>query len=290
MLTEFLDKHGVEWSKTNKHSRHGWTQARPCPRCGNDRFHLGIKDDLTRAACYTCSGWNVAKLLKELTQAPWQEVSQLLGNRAYLPKDTGTETKGVYTPPTLLQPIEAVPAVAAYLRSRGFNLEYLESIWGVRATGPFSSLPFRAFIPIYIGRKAVSWTARAACGQEPRYRNAGPLEKTVDEKSLLFGAQFVKGTAIICEGPLDTIRIGRGAVATLGVGYTTAQVDRLASIWRRIICFDNEPKAQMRAEKLAEQLMVFPGETIVVNIDAPDPGSASEQEVKQLRRFAFGEK
>ena len=290
ILTDFLDKYQVDWTASDRrHGRHGWKQISPCPRCNSTSYHLGIKDTLDISNCYVCGPFYVPKLLKDLTNAPWPEIYQLLGNRAYLPKDTGTETKGVYTPPTLLQPIEAVPAVAAYLRSRGFNLEYLESIWGVRATGPFSSLPFRAFIPIYLGRKAVSWTARAACGQEPRYRNAGPLEKTVDEKSLLFGAQFVKGTAIVTEGPLDAIRIGRGAVATLGVGYTTAQVDRLASIWRRIICFDNEAKAQRRAEKLAEQLMVFPGETIVVNIDAPDPGSASEQEVKQLRRFAFGE-
>lgn len=286
MLTEFLDKHGVEWSKTNKHSRHGWTQARPCPRCGNDRFHLGIKDDLTRAACYTCGGWNVAKLLKELTQAPWQEVSQLLGNRAYLPKDTGTETKGVYTPPTLLQPIEAVPAVAAYLRSRGFNIEYLESIWGVRATGPFSSLPFRAFIPIYLGRKAVSWTARAACGQEPKYKNAMDHEKSVDEKKLLYGAQYIKDTCVVVEGPTDLFKVGKGAVATLGLAYTTEQVDRLASVWRRIICFDNSDRAQTVAGKLAGDLSVFPGETIVVNLDADDPGSASEREINQLRKFA----
>jgi hypothetical protein len=290
MLTEFFDKHGVEWSKTDKHSRHSWTQARPCPRCSNDRFHLGIKDDFSRSSCYTCGSFHVPKLLKDLTDAPWSEIYKLLGSRAYLPKEADTASKGVYTPPTLLQPLEAVPAVAAYLKQRSFDLEYLETVWGVRATGPFSNYPFRVFMPIYLNRKAVSWTARAACGQEPRYRNAGPGEKSIDEKTLLFGAQFVKDTCIICEGPTDVFRVGKGCVATLGVSYTMAQVDRLASIWRRIICFDNSENAQRRANKLAAELSVFPGETIVVNLDAEDPGSASEQEVRQLRRFAFGEK
>ena len=290
MLTEFLDKYGVEWSTSDKHSRHGWIQARPCPRCGNERFHLGIKDDLSRAACYTCGGWNVSKLLRELTNAPYGEIKQLLGDRIYVPKETGTVVRGQYKPPTMLQPLEAVPAVAAYLRSRGYNLAYLESIWGLQATGPFSSLPFRAFIPIYQGRRAVSWTARAACGQEPRYQNAGPLEKIVEEKSILFGNQFVRDTCIVCEGPLSAIKVGRGAVATLGLGYTTAQMNWLASIWRRVIVFDNSVQAQLRADKLAEQLMVFPGETYTINLDSADPGEATEREIKQLRKFVFGEK
>ena len=289
MLTDFLDKYGVEWSKTDKHSRHSWVQARPCPRCGNERFHLGIKDDGSRAACYTCGGWSVPLLLRQLTNAPYDEIRKLLGNRAYLFTEAVTST-GVYTPPTLLQPITAVPAVHQYVLGRKFDPEYLESVWQCRATGPFSNHPFRLFIPVYLGKRQVSWTTRAACGQEPRYRNAGPMEKTVDEKTLLFGAQFVKDSCIISEGPTDVFRVGKGCVATLGVSYTTAQMDSLASIWRRIICFDNSVNAQRRAAKLAEDLAVFPGETIVVNLDAEDPGSASEHEVRQLRRFAFGEK
>ena len=242
------------------------------------------------ANCYVCGPFSVPKLLKDLTQAPWSEIYRLLGDRAFVPKDQGTETQGVYTPPTLLQPIAAVPAVHQYVLGRKFDPDYLESVWQCRATGPFSSYPFRLFIPIYLGKRQVSWTTRAACGQEPRYRNAGPTEKTVDEKTLLFGAQFVKDSCIIHEGPTDVFRVGKGCVATLGVSYTTAQVDRLASIWRRIICFDNSANAQRRAAKLAEDLAVFPGETIVVNLDAEDPGEASEHEVRQLRRFAFGEK
>jgi hypothetical protein len=217
-------------------------------------------------------------------------VYELVGQRAFIRPDSEVATGGVYTPPTNLLPINDVPAVASYLNERGFDTEYLERIWGVRATGPISNYPFRVFLPIYLVKKAVSWTARAACGQEPRYRNAGPKEKSIDEKKLLFGAQFIKDTVIVTEGPLDCVRIGRGAVATLVISYTIQQVNRLADCWKRVIVFDNSVQAQARARQLADQLAVFPGETIVVNLTADDPGSASIAEVKALRKFVFGEK
>lgn len=290
MLTDFLDKYHVEWSTTDKHSRHGWVQVQTCPSCHSDRYHLGIKADLSRSACYQCGGKSVPKLLKELTNASWPEIYSLLGQRAFIRPDSEVATGGVYTPPTNLLPVNDVPAVASYLTGRGFDIDYLERVWGVRATGPISNYPFRAFMPIYLGKKAVSWTARAACRQEPRYRNAGPKEKSIDEKKLLFGAQFIKDTAIVVEGPLDAMRIGRGAVATLGISYTVQQINRIADWLKRVIVFDNSVAAQARARQLADQLAVYPGETYVVNLDADDPGSASIAEVKALRKFVFGEK
>ena len=163
MLTDFLDRFAVPWSKTDRHSRSGWTQLY-CPRCVSNKFHLGIKDDASRASCYKCGGFFVPKLLKELTNAPWSAINELLGDRAYVQQET-PKSLGRYTPPTNLMPIAEVPAVADYLRGRGFNLGYLEKYWGIQATGPFSDYPMRALIPVYLNRRPVSWTARAACGQ-----------------------------------------------------------------------------------------------------------------------------
>ncbi len=286
-LTTFLEKYDVPYSTTSKHSRLGWLQV-SCPRCHSDRWHCGIKETLDRSSCYLCGGWNVAKLLRELTQASWQEINELLGQRAFIRSEAEQVPLGVYTPPTNLVGITECDAVHAYVLERGLDPDYLESVWDIRATGPFSNYPFRLFIPIHKGKRIVSWTARAACGQEPRYQTASAMQKSFDEKKMLFGNQFIREAAIIVEGPLSAINVGRGAVATLGVAYTQAQVNLMADIWRRIIVFDNEPKAQARARQLADQLAVFPGETFVVNLDADDPGSASRTEVRQLRDFAFG--
>lgn len=159
----------------------------------------------------------------------------------------------------------------------------------MQGTGPFSTYPFRIFIPIHLRGKPVSWTARTVKkGVEPRYQTAQKHEKSIDEKKLIYGMDHVKRTIIIVEGPLDAVNVGPGAGATFGLSVTNRQILLLAQVPRRIVCFDNSPDAQRRAEVLAEQLAVFPGETFRVNLDADDPGSATRSEVLKLRRFAFG--
>ena len=113
-----------------------------------------------------------------------------------------------------------------------------------------------------------------------------PSEKSMDEKSLLYGGQHVRDSVIVCEGPFDAINVGKGAVATLGINVTTAQVNRLADYYKRVIVFDNEPNAQRRARALADQLSIYPGETFIVNIDAKDPAEAKPSEIAALRKFA----
>lgn len=285
MLTDFLDKYRVEWSKQHKHSRPGWSQLQHCPHCHSDNYHLGIKDDMSRASCYRCGGKSVYKILREVTNAPHGDLQAVLGERAFV-KHEAAPGLGIYTPPTQLQPIGEVLSVHNYVRERGFDIDYLESIWKLQATGNFSNYPRRLFIPIFQGSRPVSWTARAAVGQQPRYQTANNQEKSFPEKHLLFGNQFVRDIAIVTEGPLSAIRVGRGAVATFGLSYSQEQVLWLSTIWKRVIVFDNTPDAQQRARELATKLSIFPGKTIVVNLDAADPGEATQAEVSQLRDFA----
>lgn len=286
MLIEFLEKHNVECSQEHHHSRPGWVQLAECPFCGSQNYHLGIKLDATRAACYKCGGHGVAKVLKEVTSAPWREILSITRQGVFVAPEPEV-TCGTYTPPTCLGPFK--PMHTKYLQSRGLDPEYCATVWGMQGTGPFSDYPFRVFIPINLRGKPVSWTARAVKkGTEPRYQTAMKHQKSVDEKRLIYGMDFVKRAVIIVEGPLDAVNIGQGAGATFGLSVTNAQILLLAQVPRRIVCFDNSDDAQRRAEVLAEQLAVFPGETFRVNLDADDPGSASRSEVLKLRRFAFG--
>ena len=53
----------------------------------------------------------------------------------------------------------------------------------------------------------------------------------------------------------------------------------------RVVCYDNSPDAQRRANELCEVLSVFPGETINVQLDTgDDPASADRAEIELLRR------
>lgn len=289
-LTDFLDSHGIEWSKTHKHSRTGWCQIKFCSRCGSTNYHLGIRDDLQRAACYQCGGFSVPGLLKTLSGDPWRSVYEFLGKRDYTVRED-QEHKGRYAPPTNLLPVEEVHDARKYVvEERGLDPDYLEAIWGCQATNGLSNYPFRLFIPVVRNKRPVSWTARAVRGQEPRYQTAKPEEKSFNEKKWLLGLDMVRKSAIVVEGPTDAFRVGPGAVATFGLAVAPEQVLLISKIPERYICFDNSARAQSLAEKLCENLSVFPGKTVKVCMDAEDPGSASKAEIRKLRNHVFGSK
>jgi hypothetical protein len=145
---------------------------------------------------------------------------------------------------------------------------------------------WRLFIPVLSGNTIVSWTTRAIGNTKIPYIAAGKDQEIEPLKTLLYGEQFLTryDTAIVTEGAFDVWNIGIGAVCTFGKAVTAAQIRKISQYQRRIICFDNEPDTQEEARKLCEELSLFPGTTIRVNLDADDPGSANKKEIALLRR------
>lgn len=284
MLTEFLDKYGVEHSDTNKHSRSGWTQVN-CPECGSTKFHLGIRNDGQRCSCWKCGSKNPAKVLKQLTNAPWPEIKALLGDNRFAEPEPD-KVFGGYKPPKGLGPL--LPNHRKYLEKRGFVPNELTAVWGIQGLGPMGEFSHRVFLPITRNNKPVSWTCRSILPTaELRYITATDDRKSFHEKHLIFGEDKARKGVLLCvEGPFDAINLGPGAGATLGLSYTNQQLAIMATYQRRIIIFDNSESAQRVAAKLCEDLSVFPGVTQQVTMDADDPGSASKNEVNLVRKFA----
>jgi DNA primase len=117
-----------------------------------------------------------------------------------------------------------------------------------------------------------------------RYINANPREEAVPAKDLLFGQDLARHAIVVVEGPFDAFRIGPGAVATMGLSYSREQLFKMSQYPVRVICFDQEDKAQQRARGLANDLLPFPGKTSVVVPQSADPGDMSEEEVREIRR------
>lgn len=175
-----------------------------------------------------------------------------------------------------------------YLRSRNIDPKVAETLWradGFRGTAS-GGMAWRIFIPIYLEGRCLSWTTRATSdGVKNRYMSAPTQSECVAAKSLLYGEDYVGNSMLILEGPLDVWRVGPGAVATLGVGVSRAQVSRIAKCPRRVVCMDNTPDGRRKARELCAALEGFPGETLDVQLDAKDPGEASERELEKLRRL-----
>lgn len=284
-ITDILDELGIAYRQHGEHhhATQGWVQI-DCPFCSpaTNKFRLGINLQWGNTSCWTCGPHKLVTVFQASSgdQAPaYRDLLRQLQPTLQTPQ----ARPGRLILPQGLGPL--LPCHKQYLRQRGLNPARLARLWQLEGIGLHPHLAWRLFIPIVQQGKTVSWTTRSIGEATPRYRNAKPEEELVPIRSVLFGMDYVRQAALICEGPFDVFRIGPGAIATLGISYTARQRALLAKIPVRLICFDNEPQAQQRARQLLDDLSVLPGTTQNLVLDAKDPGSASKKEVKLLRKL-----
>jgi len=282
-LLKFLDDCGVDYKQAgdDRHISHGWVGL-SCPLCDphKEKYHLGMHLEHGFFNCWRCGPLARVEILRQLTGKPYavcREAAQAPYRRQPL-----TPRPGPLQLPSGLQALQR--AHRGYLARRGIDPDQAARLWRLQATSELGSLPWRIVIPICQNGACVSWTARSITQDPQRYLSARADQEVVPAKSLLFGADYVRHAALCVEGPFDAMRIGPGAVATLGTAVSQTQLARLAAYPVRILCFDHEPQAQARARRLCDTLSLLPGKTINVQLDAHDPGSASAREIQHLRK------
>jgi len=285
-FADVLREHNIPYQTEGKYCRPGWIQFN-CPFCfgGLDpnKPYAGYNIARQYVNCWRCGGHGVGKVLIALTGMNWKNVKALLEDLD-VPQREDDKPPGKLTLPKNRKPL--AKAHRRYLEGRGFDPDELAEQWGIEGIGLSGNLAWRIFIPIHYRGAVVSWTTRSLVDYGARYISAAADEEAVPHKTLLYGEDRVPGNAIsIHEGPTDVWAIGPGATATLGTGYTPAQILRMSRYARRIVCFDSEKAAQQRARALCSLLEVFPGETFNVKLDAKDAGSAKRSERKQLRKL-----
>lgn len=285
---DILQKYQIPYKESGQHHHvsPGWIGI-DCIWCsrGSQKFKLGYNLAGSYLSCWTCGNHSLPWTLAEVLQEPYPVVKELLGD---LDREEQQEQqairKGLKLPEGLGPRLKQHDI---YLRSRGFDPEKIWKLWGVLGIGLAAKLAWRLWIPIKLNGITVSWTTRSTglqtCGGL-RYISAKPEQEAIHHKTLLYGEDYCKHAIVICEGPTDVWRIGPGAVATFGTGYSRAQVLRMSKYPVRAICFDSDPRAQDKARRLGWDLRSFPGETHLVTLNAVDPGSADVDEVNELRR------
>lgn len=271
----------------HRHARPGWIQF-DCPYCGRGtyNYHMGYNIHRGNVNCWRCGRKRTADVLGLVLGTTWQEAKDLLRD---VPR---TRYEDVIRTGTLQIPYGVGPmgkAHRSYLYSRGFDPDAIERLWGVGGIGIADRLAWRLFIPIHLAGVVVSWTTRSiAATAVKRYVSAMVQEEAVSQKTLLYGDDYVRGAAIIVEGPTDAWAGGPGTVATLGTSYSQAQLAQMARYAVRAICFDSQPDAQARARRLADDLAVMPGETHLVTLDAKDLATAPARDLARLRAEFLG--
>lgn len=288
-FAEILTKYSIQFVQPGQHhhSHAGWINF-DCPYCspGSGRFRMGFNARGGYVNCWVCGPHNLVETIAKVTGLNYNAASLLVkgvGHHKYKEANTNEKTPGKYTPPKDIGPLKRVHK--DYLLERGFDPDKITKIWGIGGIGLGGGrYKWRLFIPAVLGDLTVSWTTRALADVPAKYLSAPTECESVSLKSILYGEQYCRDTIIINEGPLDAWAVGPGAVATCGVSYTTAQLLRMSKYPRRVILFDDEPDAQRRAQKLANDLGVFDGETYNVTLDGKDASRSSKKDIRRLRK------
>lgn len=283
-ITEILADLNVSFRLAGEH-RHASSRFAQidCPFCGeSDGYHLGWHLSGRFANCWRCGPHSPVTVLRELTNKPLEWCKKRLAGLGTYAR-TEERPNGKLILPGGLGPMKETHK--RYLMGRGLDPETCERVWGFQGIGLAAKLSWRIFIPIQHHGRTVSWTTRAVGPNAQRYISASHEQESLSHKRILFGSDLARHSIVICEGPLDAVRIGPGAVATCGIGFSQGQVLEASKRLQRVICFDAEPAAQKRAKDLMDCLSVFDGRTVNVVLDTgKDPGDASEKEIRQLRR------
>lgn len=286
-LLPIFERHGIVVKQQGK----GWLSLN-CPWCGDTLHHLGYNARYGVFHCWRCGKVPLVKTLSELTGISWGEARRLAA-ASYSREDEaviGGEARKSFSFPSSFRPMGA--AHYAYLRRRGLDPFEAESKWGLLGTFSHSEYGQRVVCPVRFKGRAVSWVARDITGRSSAKVISCPSDREAcPAKSVLYGYDLaVSNTVIVVEGPFDAMRIGPGAVATLGVSFTLSQVELLQGFHNVFILYDSvlqdgietEKDAQRNAGKLADMLSVTSNVWVLDGFSS-DPGDMSDRQIERIR-------
>ena len=282
-VIELLEKNRIRYTTGHKDVRGGWAGLE-CPWCGrNGELYLGINLSSGRGNCWRCGPHSLADIIAACTGVPLRQAIEAARGLSLPRVAARRQAGGKLVQPGGVGPL--LPVHRRYLRGRKFDPDELVRLWGIQSIGLAVRFPWSIYIPIHnFDGEEVSWVTRSIGTGPRRYHGAKPEEEVTPAKEILYGAQYCRHTVIVHEGPTDVWATGPGAASVLGLSVTQPQIDVIASFLVRVICFDNEPEAQRRAERLARKLAPFPGRTEVVTLETgKDTASAEPAEVAELR-------
>lgn len=281
---ELLKQYGISHLYSgHRHCTRGFVQF-DCPVCSpqSHKYRMGYNLSKHYTRCWVCGHIDLVKVAVSLFGIDYATARNLERSKY---KYTEKREPGKLKLPSGICELGKVHK--RYLSSRQFDPDQIQQQWGVNAIAMGHPLAYRLFIPIFDrSGQMISWTARTIIdSEEKRYHSATPEEEQKPHKEVLYGAEKAKHTIIITEGPTDVWRIGPGAVATFGTGWTGYQIREMVRYPIRVVCFDNEEEAQKSAKKLCTILQCYEGQTHRVVLSSPDPGSSDKEEIRELRNY-----
>lgn len=291
-------KEGIDYRSGGKNISAGWLGVN-CPFCGEQNNHCGVNLDSKRYSCWVCSqSGTIVKLVGVLLRIDYGKANRIIDDyRGFHYEAPVRELSPEVIMPSNLSKLSDIGR--RYLKVRGFNSLETADKYQLQETGMFSYLKvkeqswdfrWRIIIPIIMDREIVTYTGRDFTNkQDPRYRNA-PIEAgTILTSECVYNIDTVTDRALILEGPTDVWKMGNETIATLGVKFSHAQINRILkkNLKKCVILFDSgaEESARLLADALnpyIENLGVF------IMEDGNDPGSLDFNAAHKLKYDLLG--
>lgn len=285
----YLDDRGISYKTEGKNISSGWIGVN-CPFCGDQSNHLGIKEN--GFSCWRCgTKGNISKLIQEIDSCNLYQAYDTIKSfdSIGLPDLKSDIRKRLGDNILPSEATTTFPEIHSdYLKGRGFDPALLINKYKLLACYTTGKYKFRIIIPVIEDGFIVNFTALAVSGQTPKYIHCPNVESIIPMKECLYNIDTVKDIAVIVEGVTDVWRMGNGCVATMGLEYTSNQINLLVQkgVKKAYVMFDSESFAIKKAGKLADSLSVFM-ESEIIELSGGDPGDFTNQQVKTLREELF---
>lgn len=297
-VVEFLEDNNIYYRTSGENIGRGWIGVNcPFPFCASTKEHCGINLTSKCFSCFQCGEkGSPVKLIKQLLNVSWSKAYYIID------KYSGRPDKNIPLVPSresTVSEVELPPFRSQllgpggeYLRSRGFDPQYIEEIYGVTETGPVGDYNYRLIIPIIMNNQLLSFTARDYTDRaKPKYKESSPAKSVRAPKDCIYNIDRVQEHCLYLEGSTDVWRMGDGAVCGFGIKLTKKQLELLyyLSVERKtlkkfIIMLD--PKTEKATKAICSAVASFLPVQVVDLFDK-DPGEFTDQEAMNLKLQLF---
>jgi len=290
-ITRLLSDFQIPFQTGGKNVGKDWIGL-SCPFCDDPSYHLGYNLKKKFFHCWRCGTHPITTTISKLLSINENQVSRIIQQyNGATEADSAIIIKPFQFPTGTMQ---MTNQHKTYLENRKFNPEILEKEWGLLGTGPVSKLDnsdykLRIIAPIYWGGKIVSFQGRSLSNKTtPKYKACPKNREIISHKHILYGKQSKwKSTGICVEGITDVWRLGIFSFATFGIEYTSMQARIIANSFKSVlVLFDNEPQAQLQADKLVAELK-FRGVNAKKATVKDDPGNMLQNDADYLIKQYF---
>jgi len=291
-MIRFCEDNHIGYTLQGKNVSRGWIGLQD-PWKGHDTgYHMGWNLSGCYLYSWSTGGHSLFSWMKEVVPNVDYRIAIETYGDVYVDRRAEWSKKTAQAE-TLEFHFEKLGKVARkYLTGRGFDADMLEDKYNLKWGGNVDpTWHHRIIIPIYHNGVLVSWQGRSvAKDAEIRYLTLGVEKSVMDPKSVFFNWDNATGSVVIVnEGPFDSMRLGDGAIATLGTSTTEAQVRLLKKFKKVIVLFDPEKNALIRAEKFAQKVAAMGINVEVVDTEADDDvGAMPQEEADKLKKELLG--